>query len=135
MGKKAALSSEKRAQIVSLSTMKLSEREISRQMKVSKTAVHNAIEKFRKFRKENTFKDSKRSGRPRISSSRDDRFIRKVVSQSPMSFAKKIQAGMAERGINMSKKTIRRRLSVDFGLKSYRPAQKPRLTEAMKKRG
>ena len=48
MGKKAALSSEKRAQIVRLSTMKLSEREISRQMKVSKTAVHNAIEKFRK---------------------------------------------------------------------------------------
>ena len=131
MGKKAALSSEKRAQIVSLSTMKLSEREISRQMKVSKTAVHNAIEKFRK---ENTFKDSKRSGRPRISSSRDDRFIRKVVSQSPMSSAKKIQAGMAERGINMSEKTIRRRLSVDFGLKSYRPAQKPRLTEAMKKK-
>ena len=135
MGKKAALSSEKRAQIVSLSTMKLSEREISRQMKVSKTAVHNAIEKFRKFRKENTFKDSKKSGRPRISSSRDDRFIRKVVSQSPMNSAKKIQAGMAERGINMSEKTIRRRLSVDFGLKSYRPAQKPRLTEAMKKRG
>ena len=131
MGKKAALSSEKRAQIVGLSTMKLSEREISRQMKVSKTAVHNAI---KKFRKENTFKDSKRSGRPRISSSRDDRFIRKVVSQSPMNSAKKIQAGMAERGINMSEKTIRRRLSVDFGLKSYRPAQKPRLTEAMKKK-
>ena len=104
MGKKAALSSEKRVQIVSLSTMKLSEREISRQMKVSKTAVHNAIEKFRK---ENTFKDSKRSGRPRISSSRDDRFIRKVLSQSPMSSAKKIQAGMAERGTNMSEKTIR----------------------------
>ena len=55
--------------------------------------------------------------------------IRKVMSQSSMSSAKKIQAGMAERGINMSEKTIRRRLSVDFGLKSYRPAQKPRLTK------
>ena len=41
---------------------------------------------------------------------------------------------MAERGIKISEKTIRRRLSLNFGLKSYRPAQKPRLTEAMKKR-
>ena len=115
MGKKAALSSEKRAHIVSLSTVKFSERKISRQMQVSKTAVHNAIEKFRK---QKTFKDSKRSGRPRISSSRDDRFIRKVVSQSPMSSARKKQAEMAERGIHMSEKTIRNRLSVNFGLKS-----------------
>ena len=50
-----------------------------------------------------------------------------------MSSAKKIPVGMAERGIKISEKTIRHRLSMDFGLKSYRPAQKPRLTEAMKR--
>ena len=92
--------------------MKLSEREISRQMNVSKTAVHNAI---KKFQNKGTFKDSKKSGRPRISSIRDDRVIRKVVSQSLMSSAKKIQAEMAERSIKISEKTIRRRLSMDFG--------------------
>ena len=43
MGKKPAISAKKRAQIVSLSTIKLSEREISRQIKVSNTAVHTAI--------------------------------------------------------------------------------------------
>ena len=45
-----------------------------------------------------------------------------------MSSAKKVLVGMAERGIKISEKTIRHRLSIDFGLKSYRPAQKPRLT-------
>ena len=110
--------------------MKLSERETSRQMKVGKTALHNAIETFQN---EGTLKDSKRSGHPRISSSRDDRVIRKVVSQSPMSSAKKIPVGMAQRGIKISEKTIRYRSSMYFGLKSYRPAQKPRLTKAMKR--
>ena len=80
------------------------------------------------FQNEGTFKDSKRSGHPRISSSRDDLVIRKIVSQSPMGSAKKIPVGMAERGIKISEKTIRHRLSMDFGLKSYRPALKPRLT-------
>ena len=89
MGKKLAIGTEKRAQIVSLSTINLLEREISRQVKVSKTAIHNTI---KKFQNEGTFKDNKRSGRPRISSSRDERVISKVMSQSRMSSAKKIQA-------------------------------------------
>ena len=55
------------------------------------------------------------------------------MSQSPVSSAKKIPAGMEERGIKISEKTIRRRLSMDFGLKSFRPTQKPCLTETMKK--
>ena len=94
--------------------MKLSERKISRQMKVSKTAVHNAI---KKLQNESTFKDSKRSGRSRISSNRNDHVITKLVSQSPMSCAKKMQAGITKRGIKISEKIIRSRLSMDFGLK------------------
>ena len=99
-------------------------------MKVSKTCVHNAI---KEFQNEGTFKDSKRSGHPRISSNRDDRVIRKVVSRSPIRSAEKIPVGMAERGSKIYVKTITHRLSIDFGPKLYRPAQKPRLTEAMKR--
>ena len=66
--------------------MKLSERKISRQIKVSKTAVNNAI---KNFQNEGTFKNSKISGNPKISSSRDDRVTTKVVSQAPMSSTKK----------------------------------------------
>jgi len=39
-----------------------------------------------------------------------------------------------EIGAVVSAKTIQRRLSLDFGLKSYKPARKPRLTQAMKKK-
>ena len=75
MGKKPAISAEKRAQIVGRSILKLSKRGISRRMKVSKTAVHNVI---KKFQNKGTFKNSKKSGRPRISSIRDDRVIAKM---------------------------------------------------------
>ena len=47
MGKKASLSVAQRAQIVAFSKMKLSERQIGNKLKVSKTAVHNAIQKFK----------------------------------------------------------------------------------------
>ena len=53
MGKKLAISAEKCAQDVSLTTMNLSEREIFRQAKISKIAVHNAT---KKFQNEGTFK-------------------------------------------------------------------------------
>ena len=54
--------------------MKLSEREISGQMMVSKTAVHNAIKNF----KTKVLEDSKRLCCPRISSIRDDRAMAKI---------------------------------------------------------
>ena len=65
--------------------MKVSEREISKQMKVSKTAVPNTIKNLKK----STFKDSKKTGRPSIFSSGNKHFIRKRVSQSRKSFAEK----------------------------------------------
>ena len=85
MAKKLAVSVEKRIQFTSLCTMKVSEREISRQMKVSKTAVPNTIKNFKK----STFKDSKKTGRPSIFSSGNKRFIRKRVSQSLKNSAEK----------------------------------------------
>ena len=63
MGKKASLSVARRAQIVAFSQMKLPERQIGNKLKVSKTAVHNAIQKFKN---EETFADKKRTGRRKI---------------------------------------------------------------------
>ena len=100
-------------------------------VKVSKTAVHNAI---MKYQNEGTFKGRKRSGRPRVSSCREDCVMRKVVICSPVSSSKKIQAKLMERGTVVSAKTIQRRLSLNFDLKSCKPARKPRLTQAMKKK-
>ena len=69
MGKKPSLSSEKRAQIVTLSNLNFSVREIARKVKVSQTAVHNAITKYQN---EGIFADRKRSCRPKVTSRRED---------------------------------------------------------------
>ena len=72
MGKKASLSEIKRSQIVILHKEGLSERTISSGMECSKSAVHNAIVKCKNF---GLYRDKKRSGRPRVTSPRDDHQI------------------------------------------------------------
>ena len=67
MGKKASLSVAQGAQVVPLSNMKLSERQIAKTCKVSRAAERNAI---KKFKKEGTFAGKKRTGHIRIFSSR-----------------------------------------------------------------
>ena len=131
MGKKLSLSSEKRAQIVIQSILNFSVREIARKVKVSKTAVHNAITKYQN---EGIFTDRKRSGRPKVTSRREDRLMHKVVTRYPMSSSQKLQANLIDAGNVVSTKSIQRRLSLEFGLKSCKSARKPRLTEAMKKK-
>ena len=100
-------------------------------MKVSKTDVHNAITKYQN---EGIFTNRERSGRPKVTSRREDRLMHKVVTRSPMSSSKKIQAKLIDTGTVVSTKTVQRRLSLEFGLKSCKPARKPYLTEAMKKK-
>ena len=131
MGKKPSLSSEKRAQIVTLSNLNYSVCEIARKVKVIKTNVHNAITKYQN---EGIFTDRKRSGRPKVTYHREDHLMHKVVTRSPMSSSKKIQAKLIDTGTVVSTKTIQCRLSLEFGFKSRKPARKPRLTEAMKKK-
>ena len=131
MGKKPSLSSEKRAQIVTLSKLNFSVREIARKVKVSKTAMHNAITKYQN---EDIFTDRKRSGRPKVTSRREDRHMHKVVTRSLVSFSIKIQAKLVDTSTVESTKTIQRKLSLEFGIKSCKPARKPRLTESMKKK-
>ena len=55
LAKNLAVNVEKRIQFTGRCTIKVSEREISRQMEVRKTAVPNTI---KKFHKKSTFKDS-----------------------------------------------------------------------------
>ena len=57
LAKNLAVNVEKRIQFTGRCTIKVSEREILRQMKVRKTAVPNTIKNFTKL---STFKDSKK---------------------------------------------------------------------------
>ena len=129
MGKKASLSEVQRAEIVTLHKEGYAERAISERVGCSKTAVHQAVVKFQTKR---TYTDTKRSGRPRKTSPRDDHIIRRTAVRSPTSSANKIRSALLAKGVNVSRRTVSRRLVDDFGLKSHKPAKKPRLTPAMK---
>ena len=80
LAKNLAVNVEKRIQFTGRCTMKVSEREISRQMKVRKTAVPNTIKKISKNK---YFQGQQKTGRLSILSSGNKRFIRKRVSQFP----------------------------------------------------
>ena len=85
MGKKQTVSTKNRPQIVTLSNLKFSLREIAK-MKVSKTAVHNAI---MKYRNESVFIHRKRSVQSRVITSRKECLMRKAVTHPPMSTSEK----------------------------------------------
>ena len=92
-----------------------SERAISGKLKCSKTAVHNAVVKFANS---GTYSDRKRSGRPRKTTPRDDHAIRRMAVRSPMSTSNKIRSVLLSKGADVSRRTVSRRLTKEFGLKS-----------------
>ena len=57
-----------------------------------------------------------------------------TVARSPTSSCKKIRSNLLLKGANVSISTISSRLNKEFGLKSYKPAKKPRLTSQIKKK-
>jgi len=129
MGKKRSHSEAQRAQIVILRQEGYTERAISERLAVSKTAVHQAVVTFKDC---GSYLDCKRSSRPPKTTRRDDILIKRCVVKSPTCSAKKIRAEFGETGSRISRRTISRRLTDEFGLKSRKPARKPRLAPAMK---
>ena len=129
MGKKKSLSEIQRAQIVALHGQNLSERQISAQMGCSKTAVHQAIAKYQQG---GSYADKKRTGRPCVTTAREDNVMRRTVVRSSTSLMKKIRAELLRRGRRISHMIVSKRLSKEFNLKLYKAAKKPRLTAAMK---
>ena len=95
MGKKKSLSEVQRAQIVALHGQNLSERQMSAQMGCTKTAVHQAIAKYQR---DGFYTDKKRTERPRVTTSREDNVMRRIVVRSPTSSMKKIRAELLRRG-------------------------------------
>ena len=107
------------------------ERQIAEQLGCSKIAMYQAIVKLKEL---GTNTDAKLSGRPRKASPRTDILIKRKVINSPTCSAEKIRADLNETGISISRQTIIRRLVEEFGLKSRKPARKPRATLKMKKK-
>ena len=119
MGKKRSLSEAQRAQIVILRQEGYTESAISERLAVSKTAVHQAVVKFKNC---GPYSDCKRSGRQRKTTRRNNILIKRCVVKFPTCSAKKIRAELGETGSRISRRTISRRLTDGFGLKSGKPA-------------
>ena len=79
MGKKKTLSEVLRAQIVALHEQNLSERQISPEMGCNKSAVHQAIAKYQEY---GYYTYQKRTGRPRITTARENNLMRRSVMRS-----------------------------------------------------
>ena len=89
-------------------------------MKVNKTAVHNAI---MKYQNEGVFIDKKGSSQLRVTTNREDYLLRKASYSLSNEYVQKIQPKLMKTGTEVSTKTIQRKLSLEFGLKSCKPAR------------
>ena len=73
MGKTAQISKEKRQSAITLRNEGQSLRKIARTLQLSVTAVAKTVKQFEQT---GTLEDRKRSGRPRVTSKSDNKFIR-----------------------------------------------------------
>lgn len=118
------ISNELRSNIIILNEEGYSQRAIANRLRVSKTAVQETIARKRST---GSFVPLKRPGRPRKTSKQTDNLIHRIVVAQPTSSSSFIQTQLPPH-VNISTKTIRRRLCDDFKLRSYRPAVKPKLS-------
>lgn len=97
---------------------------------VGKSAVRKVCMKFLKH---NTIADLPRCHKKRITSRRDDSVIIRKALQNRRRSSKDISADMAEIGVTVSARTVRRRL-FKAGLKARIPRKKPYLNAAQRKK-
>jgi len=121
MGKKPDKSNFLKGQVAALNNEGYSQSEIARRLKISRCAVQNVLKSSGATRR------SKCRG-VRKTTPREDRFLKSVVQSSPHTSSANVSHLANERGIEISSRTVRRRLSSGFNLVARRPARKPMLT-------
>lgn len=124
MGKSNQISKEKRAQIVILSQAGSSQRKIAQFVGVSKTTVQYTLQRYAET---GSYADRKRSGRPKKTTSSDDRRIQVISKRSRMKTVPDIRAEINESLPQpISESTVTRRLH-EIGLYGRVAAKKPLL--------
>lgn len=104
MGKNKSLTSEIRQKIVLMQQSGRSRNFIAHVLHLSKTAVNNAIKKYKDH---GTFDDLQRKGRPRKTSLRDDLRIKRLCNLNPTASSGYIKR---ELGLEVAERNIRHRL-------------------------
>lgn len=114
-----------RAQIVALSSTGMKQTAIAEQLNTSQQVVSATLKKFRTT---GTFSSDRRTGRPRVTTVREDKMIRRLATQHPTWSSREINAEMPST-CTVSTRTIRRRLSSEFELQARTPSRKPLLSK------
>jgi transposase len=118
------ISEAQRWQIIGMHTTGMSFKAIGRQMGYHYTVVSRLV---RKYIQTNNVKDLPRSGRPRITSDRDDMALQRLVRRMPFATSPVLkQQWLPNR--RLSKRTVRNRLK-SAGLKSRRVIKRPLLAD------
>jgi len=131
MGKRRDLSPTRIGQIAGMLKAKnMSQYQIAKFLNVSRSSVKH-IKKKIDLGEDLKVKRKGACGRPRITSERTDRKIRDICIQNRKMAMNLLEKQVFEAGIQVSERTIRRRLA-EAGLVARRPpARKPTLTPAM----
>jgi transposase len=118
------ISEAQRWQIIGMHSTGMSLKAIGRQMGYHYTVVSRLV---RKYTQTNNVKDLPRSGRPRVTSDRDDRALQRLVRRMPFATSHVLkQHWLPNR--RLSTRTVRNRLK-SAGLKSRRVIKRPLLAD------
>lgn len=131
MAKKKQISIEKRAQIEILHKKGMSERQIAKELKVSRNGVHYSL-----VRKKKTGDnlDRKRSGRRKVTTAAEDKHLRVTSRRNRKLTASDLRADLnSTRSTSVSLTTVKRRLR-SFGLFGRVAIRKPLLRPVNKKK-
>jgi len=122
MGQKHDISDFLKGQVVTLNAEGYSQCSIAQRLHISSCAVQNVLKLGGSSRRINC-------GRRRKTTLRQDRFVKSIVAGSPHTSSNRIARLAQKRELAINCRTIRRRLSVDFGLVARRPAKNPQMTK------
>ena len=123
------ISDSRRAVIVALHEENLSNRAIALRVGCDRRTVDRLLAHYSMVK---PLTSHIKSGRPRKTTQRDDSTMSRMVLRDRRITARAIQAEMQHRRVNVSARTVRRRLS-NAGFFARRPIRKPFLSKKIKK--
>jgi transposase len=128
MGRGTAVTPRKRAIIRQYTLDGLNATQIAAKIGIARRTVADIVHKLSVS---GSVDIGKSTGRPRITSKRDDIMMRRSVIKNPTLSSLEVKV---INHVMASTRTIRRRLLQDFGLKACRPARKPLLNERQRRK-
>ena len=131
MGRKKELSDSHKSNILLLNNEGYSQREIANRLGISLGSINKFVNLARNGL---SLKTKLRKGRPRKTSSRTDKAMKRLVQRKPFLSSAQIKSSLPGLLCDVSNRTIRHRLNKELGMKARRPLRKPLLTAKMRQR-